>query len=1157
MKIFRPLLFLLLSISFINLSTAQYTLQVVVLSGSATTTCTDIFSAPDPLWSIQVEGQGWVTYSSSNLCFTSVPHLQFQQSWQCEAEVPDSVEICLRAFENDPNIFNPCDEEPDCEASICIMVPYLMQDTQIVNLQLPAGGGSEAMATVALLSSGFAGGLNDEACHAIFLGKLTADTTLGNADTSMYNNYCATAINEPSPWGYGAGWINNRAVWFTFSTGPTPSSHISVHLKSDPSNLGDPVNLQAALWTNDSGCTGAWNFVSQNHDPTTWGEEVWLVCPQPNTTYYIMVDAVWDDPEQLEGWYGVEVKDYGTTVLSDSPCAAWQLGQVPNGGQLASPTPMSNNCSSNNTGVSPSAFAVQAGVWLSFIAPQSGHVVIDATANTTLDPVDLQLALFASSTGDCTGLMTELASTYQASTPDESLEVHCLNPGQTYFLLVDGGGSPDEQTGIFSILVSDGGDDTPITTQAITICAGDTLLVGNSAYAQSGNYTDTILLPSGCDSIVITNLSVLSPIFANLQVLQQGLNAGNTDGVAQVTPSGGAGGYSVVWSDGQNAFVASQLVGGAVYCVTITDAALCEQDTCFTMPFFVQVQPIVLVDSVSCNGGTDGAIHLSAHAGVPPYFYQWANSEETLSGNGVINSDNEMATLPNLPPGDYHITIADANTDTVFVVAVPQPAPIQLSQLDVADLSCFGSCDGQITVQIHGGTAPYLLQWSSGDAGGQLSGLCAGLYVLNVTDANGCVQMFEVEVNQPAQFVATVLESSPISCYGGSDGQLKVVTNGNPITWQWNTGAADSVIANLPEGNYEVVVTNADGCTATAEYQLNDPPAPVSVSVEVVQPIICHGDATGILKSVASGPGSAFQHSWSNGENNPVIEGLSAGTYTVTVTNEFGCTAVAISTLTDPAPLSSTASTNALNCFDPPDGGIITIESVAGGVGPYLFSKDGFSFSSQNELSGYMAGEQAYFILDSLGCTEVFFANIPGPTAMVVEAGADQVVDLGDQVLLNGFVHPPNLAIEWQPADIMSCNTCIQTTATPLKTTFVKLIATDSFGCTAEDVLLLQVLPRRSVFLPNVFSPNGDGINDVFVPEGGNDVQQVVEFKVFDRYGALLYEANNFSPGDAAFGWDGRFKERPLGSGVFVWFAKIRFIDGVEELYRGDVTILR
>ena len=153
-KICLPL-FLASFFSFLSSSLAQYTLQIYVLDGNATTTCTDVFSDPDPMWSVQIEGQGWVSYPALGPCFTELPNLQYQNSWQCQADVPDSIEICVRFFENDPGFFNPCEVAPDCEETLCTMVPYNQQDTQLVQVQLQGGGSSAGTVPLGFLSFGF------------------------------------------------------------------------------------------------------------------------------------------------------------------------------------------------------------------------------------------------------------------------------------------------------------------------------------------------------------------------------------------------------------------------------------------------------------------------------------------------------------------------------------------------------------------------------------------------------------------------------------------------------------------------------------------------------------------------------------------------------------------------------------------------------------------------------------------------------------------------------------------------------------------------------------------------------------------------------------------------------------------------------------------
>lgn len=1132
------------------------TLHVNVLNGEATTSCIDIISLPDPLWGVSVEGLTTTYFDLNSFCWNDFPAQIYQITWPCASDVPDSIQLCFTAFENDPPLFSPCTISPDCQEILCMKaaVPLMGNDTVI--LSLPPGLSSGGFAEVELRAVGFPGGLNDDPCDAIDLGTLTMGITAGNADSSLFNNYCATAANEPDPWPW-SGWINNRAVWFKFSTGPEPSSHVKVRLESDPSNFGDPVNLQAALWKSSSGCSGPWSFVLQNHNPATWGEELLLVCPDPNTTYYLMVDAVWDDTEQLEGWFGVQAQDLAVMPVPDVRCEALNLGAVPNSDTLQYPMALSNSCSANSDPETVSSFSVQKGVWLKFTPPASGHVIINASSLGSIDPIDLQLALFESSDGDCNASFTEKASSYGPGIFNELMTVHCLDPSKSYYLLVDGGGNAAAQSGVFELKIIDGGDDTPVTNQDITLCAGDTLNVGTQSYTMSGSYSDTLYLPDGCDSIVNTNLTVLPPIELALTILKQGLNPGNDEGVAGVNPTGGAGGFSITWSNGQTTQEVTGLIGGELYCVTVTDAAGCFADTCFEMPYYVQVQPLVMIDSVSCPGGEDGQIHISAMSGKPPYDFQWEAVFGSPSGMGTIAADSAFETIPGLAAGAYQITLSDEYTDTTFTVVVLEPAPLAVESIGLQNASCFGFCDGQLTVLAHGGTPPYQYQWQHGANGESIYDLCAGEYTLLLTDGHGCMATFLFEISQPLEFIAEVIEENDVSCHGGSDGSLSVSTNGSPIAWNWSNGGVTSVITNLPAGYYEVTVTNTDGCTATATYELGQPIAPVEVLIEQVSPVICHGDANGVLQAVVSGPGQMFQYHWSVPAEGPLVANLPGGIYTVTVVNEQGCEATTDYLLEDPAPIVAKAKTNSLSCLDPPDGGVITVAEVQGGRPPYKFSSDGSGFSPDSVLKGYFAGQNSYFVQDSEGCTEVFFATIPGPVELIVFAGPDRSIRLGEEIQLDPFVNVAEVTVQWSPPELFQCPQCLSSSCQPLETTVLTLTVTDTFGCTASDHIKVDVYAPRKLYVPNAFSPNGDGVNDYLVPQGGTDIARIEIFRVFDRYGALMHEAFDFLPGDTNAGWDGKHLGKALDPAVFTWYARVLYIDGNEETHAGDVVLMK
>ena len=148
--------------------------------------------------------------------------------------------------------------------------------------------------------------------------------------------------------------------------------------------------------------------------------------------------------------------------------------------------------------------------------------------------------------------------------------------------------------------------------------------------------------------------------------------------------------------------------------------------------------------------------------------------------------------------------------------------------------------------------------------------------------------------------------------------------------------------------------------------------------------------------------------------------------------------------------------------------------------------------------------------------------------------------------------------VQWTPSTGLNCDTCLNPLATPLLTTQYKVIVVNDKGCTDRATLLLQVDRRVDIYVPNIFSPNGDNENDVFMIFADmRGVKNIKSFQVFSRWGELVHEYYNFEPNNPAFGWNGRFNAQDLNPAVFVWYAVIELVDGSEVLYKGDVTLER
>lgn len=420
MKVLLTFLLCPLLLCFSTTLCSQVTLTVRINSGNSTTTCTDGFfgGAPEPHWRVEVAGQGYTTYPRRGICFTNPPNTQYNETFNCPNNYPANLQVCLRAFEDDGAA---CVVSQSCLEQICQNFATPTPGNAIT-YSLAVGGSSTANVNFTITATGsfnLPGSAYNTVCNAINLGTLNSNTTLGNSGLSNYGNYCADNIGEPNPWGGD----NDQGVWFQFTTGAFPSAVIDIQAESDPQNFGDDIDLQLALYESSNGtCTGTLNLIDEEYQGLGLlnDEDMTVNCLSPNTTYFILVDGERTNVINTggqEGFFGLQVVDGGILQAGDEICDAEFLGAVPNGGSVATPNlSRSNVCATNTNDPNPGAWASDQTVWFRFQAPPSGHVIIDADSDPLLplsnDPIDLQLAVYGTSTGTCTGVLDFIASDY-------------------------------------------------------------------------------------------------------------------------------------------------------------------------------------------------------------------------------------------------------------------------------------------------------------------------------------------------------------------------------------------------------------------------------------------------------------------------------------------------------------------------------------------------------------------------------------------------------------------------------------------------------------------------------------------------------------------------------------------------------------------------
>ena len=1141
---------------------SQIDVQITINSGVATTTCDDLFSGPDPLWQVNINNEGWETYPQEALCFNSLPNLQYTATYACPADVPAQVTVCFRAFENDALFPVFCQVDGSCIETICqdfaIPAPGA-EASHTLSLAPGLSSGGEVSFTINSLNQGTA--TNDLICNAIDLGVLTFGDTLGNANQGVFGNYCATNATEPDPLSQGY-FTNDAGVWFRFQTGPNPGTLLLLDVLSDPQATGDPIDLQAAAYlSSDESCSGTMTLLTESafvdYVPGN-NLQFRLTCPQPNRTYYVLVDGNGtNDPALLRGLFGISVRSLDVQEGGDLRCQFEDLGAVPPNGSVGTNGLRSNYCATASGDPFVAAFISQHSVWFRFVAPPSGHVVVQGISDTETDPLGIQIAVYRSLNNVCNGFFSHVGSIYTDADFDESIELSCLFPGIPYWILIDGSG--DQSKGLFSLSVSDAGDITPVTMLDTMLCAGQSLQVGNSIYNTSGMYRDTLQVFAGCDSIIISNITIMPPIDVTVNQTMPAIGEGNNNGAATVSATGGAGGFTYVWCSGETGPNAVALTGGANCCVTITDAAGCEVERCFEVDFTTQIIPSITNDTVACHGNTNGELIFSAINGLPPYQYTWQNQSNTINGSGIIQAAGDEIAIPNLPAGTYTFTVFDAFYDTTFTALVVEPEPLVIDILNIDDASCFGLCDGALAVEIAGGTGAYQLSWSGGlPPVNNPAQLCAGNYRLTVTDANACMSTLEVNVGQPAEFIANAALVNPVSCFGGSDGRVTVVTNGTPTQFNWSGGQNTATVGSLPTGFYDVTVVNSDGCEDFSSIQVPQPNQPLLATIEVLKPVSCFGESDATLQATVTGDALSLNYNWSNGAAAQAAIGLATGTYSVTATNEKGCTAADTFQLSEPSDITATLSVKNINCLDGPSDGIIFIDAVSGGTPAYRYSVDGVVFTNLPELRNLPPATYEVVIADAAGCEKSYPATVMGPPVLNVTVGEDILIPLGATVELTALVNSVNVTYSWSPGDTSGVTNTPSIQATPLESALfsVQVMDTTTF-CKAADNIFVTVSKERKVFIPNAITPNGDGANDGLLIFGGLGIREVKSFRVFTRTGSLVFEQSGFQPNDPAHAWLGDFNGQPLNSGVYVYFAEIEFLDGLTEVFKGDVTLLR
>ena len=434
---------------------------------------------------------------------------------------------------------------------------------------------------------------------------------------------------------------------------------------------------------------------------------------------------------------------------------------------------------------------------------------------------------------------------------------------------------------------------------------------------------------------------------------------------------------------------------------------------------------------------------------------------------------------------------------------------------------------------------------------------------LVVTDTAGCSATDSVIVPNGLIISANAAIQN-VLCFGQSNGAINVTSQPQGIIYEWSTGfvGVDGTISNLAAGNYELTVTSAQGCRQAFNYQISQPDS-FEVTLNVTNEISCYLGNNGTLQASILGGTAAYSLVWSDGSAATFIDNLSAGGYSIVVTDANGCTATNSASLTEPSELDLQITANGTTCSDTEDGQIAMI--ATGGrlnLGLYEYSLDRIEWQTGDIFPNLAADSFNVFVRDANGCLDSATAIIePALPFFIVSATADTTMDYLDSLILQVTVNDSlNVNNTWillgANGGLIDSNT-YQIMIVPTDAGVYQFVATNINGCQIDTSINININKSRNAAAPKGFTPNGDGTNDRFFIQGDDKILQINTFRVYDRWGELVYEVSNVQPNDQNQGWDGSFKGQNMNGGVFAWYAEIKYKDGFVNVIKGDVTLLR
>ncbi|MBN2668355.1 MAG: gliding motility-associated C-terminal domain-containing protein [Bacteroidales bacterium] len=666
---------------------------------------------------------------------------------------------------------------------------------------------------------------------------------------------------------------------------------------------------------------------------------------------------------------------------------------------------------------------------------------------------------------------------------------------------------------------------------------------GNEANIDSlsaGSYSVIVTDDNGCASSQSFNIEENDQLLASIQIIDAIQCFNDLNGSLLVNATGGTTPYSYNWSYGSVTTADLNNIGAGQYTVTVTDDSLCTyvKNITINQPSALSIS---LIDSVmaTCNGDSNGSLHVQAIGGTPVYSFLWSNSS---SGN----------TINYLSAGSYTVSLYDDHNCLLEeTYTITEPTAIS-SDITITNSIC-GGHSGSILISPNGGTGSYTYSWQHDIMlnNALAESLTSGIYYVTIYDSLMCSHDTLAQISDNGSGTLAINNINDALCYGSYSGSVNIdIVGGTPGynysiellgagTTNGSSATSPFTIGSLSYGSYSITVVDGNNCQSDSTFTIGQPES-ISASY-VSQNIKCYGNANGSIDITVNGGTPGYNYYWSNSETTQDINNLPPGTYHVTISDQNACPKLLSNIhITEPTELIANLDNyNHLSCYNNNTGSIEA--SAEGGIAPYQYMwSNGSQDSSLDSLS---AGIYILTVTDQNNCTDTIISNISQPNMLFVNDSV-YMENNYQTIELNPSGGTPSYAYVWSNGEISD-------KVDHLYSGYYEVTVTDINGCTAYKTYKVEI----ELIIPSVITPNGDGKNDRFDIVNIESIDNL-DIKIINRWGdeVFAFSGSGLEYKDPNNQWDGTFNGIEQNISTFVYIIDLH--DG-NSYKSGTLTIVR